>query len=91
MYGNILRDSPSVSTGRTPLLPGVMRMRESVSGLLRVAGTIPHIAILKMSNDMNPKDIINSDWQVFPLTCRTGGDKTLASSSYEFALAYRRV
>jgi len=91
IYGAILRDSPSTATSRTPLLPGLIRMREGVSGLMRVSGTVPYIAILKMSAEMNPKDIINTDWQVFPITCRTGGDRTLASTSYEYALAYRRV
>lgn len=91
LYGSLLRDSPSLSTGRTAMFPGVIRIRDAASGLLRVAGTVPRISLLKMSGDMNPKDIVNTDWQIFPVTCRTGGNPVLSSTSYEYALAYRRV
>ena len=91
MYTRLLRDAPNETTARTPLFPGFFRRYDSASGLYRLAGTIPYAAFMKMSADMNAKDIINTDWQVFPITMRTGGDATLAAPSNEYALAYRRV
>jgi hypothetical protein len=91
LYGRLLRDTPNETTGRTPLLPGLVRLRDGVTGLYSLGGYIPHVTFMKMSQDMNPKDIINTDWQIFPITMRTGGNTTQAAPSYEYALAYRRI
>lgn len=91
MYTRLLRDAPNETTARTPLFPGFFRRYDSASGLFRLAGMIPYAAFMKLSADMNAKDIINTDWQVFPVTVRTGGDPTVAALSNEYALAYRRV
>lgn len=91
IFTRLLRDSPNTTTGRVALFPGLVRLHDSVSGLKRLAGVIPHVAFLRMPLDMNPKDIINTDWQVFPLHARTGVDTTQYSSSEQYALAYRRI
>ncbi len=91
LYARLLRDAPNETTNRTPIFPGLLRLRDSASGLYHLAGSIPNVGIMKFTPDMNPKDIVNTDWQVFPLTMRTGGNTTLASSSFEYALAYRRI
>lgn len=91
IFTRLLRDSPNVATGRVPLFPGLIRLHDSVTGLKLLAGFIPHVAFTKMAASMNPKDIINTDWQVFPIHARTGIDTTQYSTSYDFALAYRRI
>lgn len=95
-YNQVIRDAPNAFTNRTPIFPGVFRRYdyENNSGLASLAGKIPYVGFLKMTPDMNAKDIINTDWQVFPITMRTGGNTLSpsgASLSYEYALAYRRV
>lgn len=91
VYTRLLRDAHNETTNRTPIFPGVVRLRDSASGLYHLAATVPNVGILKMTPDMNPKDLINTDWQVFPFTMRTGGDRVIAALSYEYALAYRRI
>ncbi len=91
IYARLLRDAPNETTGRVPLLPGLVRVLDAGSGLYRLGGMIPRVTTLRMSPDMNPKDIINTDWQVFPITMRTGGNTTQAASSGDYALAYRRI
>jgi len=92
VYANILRDAPNASTHRTPLLPGTLRARLSTADTLwNRHGRIPGVAFLQFAPDMNPKDIINTDWQVFPVSQRAGGNPTLASLSFQYALAYKRV
>lgn len=91
LYVRLLRDAHNETTNRTPIFPGLVRLRDSVSGLYQVGGVVPYVGILKMPPDMNPKDIVNTDWQVFPITMRTGGNTSLAAISYEYALAYRRI
>lgn len=95
-YTQVIRDAPNVFTNRTPIFPGVVRRYdyENNSGLTSLAGTVPYVGFLKFTQDMNAKDIINTDWQVFPITMRTGGNTASpsgASDSGEYALAYRRV
>jgi hypothetical protein len=90
-YARLIRHAPNDATNRTPLFPGMLRLRESASNLYHLAASIPYVAFLKMSSDMNPKDIIDTDWQIFPITQRTGGNAVTAPLSFEYALAYRRV
>lgn len=90
MWYRAMRDAPNDTTNRTPLFPGIFRLFDTPSGLYRIAGTVPDVAFMLMTPDMNPKDLILTDWQIFPLTMRTGGDQTVAAISNEWALAYRR-
>lgn len=93
MFAQVIRDAPNAYTNRTPIFPGLVRRYdyEQDSGLTSLAGIVPYVGFLKFPQDMNAKDIINTDWQVFPITMRTGGDETVASGSDVWAFAYRRV
>jgi hypothetical protein len=90
-YARLIRDAYNDATNRTPIFPGVFRKYDSATARHQFGGTIPYAGFMKMTPDMNAKDIINTDWQVFPLTMRTGGDITQAALSNEDAIAYRRV
>jgi hypothetical protein len=90
-YGRLIRRTPNVSTQRTPLFPGIMRRYVAASSLYQIGATFPNVAFCKFAPNINPKDIINTDWQIFPITQRTGGNGVLAALSGEFAIAYRRV
>lgn len=93
MYTQVMRDSPSQFTARSPIFPGLVRRYdyEQNSGLSSLAGVVPNVGFVKFTQDMNAKDLINVNWQIFPITVRTGGDQSVASTSYEYALAYKRV
>lgn len=96
IYTRLLANSPNQMTSRTAIFPGLVRVADYTEGsnLGRVAGIVPYVGILKFSEEMLAKDIINTDWQVFPITVRTGGSTSTtggAANSGEYALAYRRV
>lgn len=91
IWARAVRDAPNMATNRTPMFPGLVRVYDSVSGLKRLAGSVPYVAFMEMAPDMTAKDIIYTDWQIFPITMRSGGNITVAPNSGEFALAYRRV
>lgn len=85
----LLQDSPNRATGRTVLFPQYVFLLESVQNLYHPVGHVAGVRILEMDN-LNPKDLTNTDWQVFPV-CEKNGDRVNAPNSLTRAFAYRRV
>ncbi len=86
---NILRDSPNAATGRVALLPQYIHVHEDAGDLHYHLGTIDGVRILKMDN-IQPAEIVNTDWQVFPI-CQKNGDRVNCPDSGTYAFAYKRA
>lgn len=85
----ILRSPPNSGTGRSILLPIWIDQYDPAVGLLRTTGYIPNIRVLNMNN-LNPKEIILTNWQVFPIA-QQDGDSVNVPNTFDYAFAYQRV
>jgi hypothetical protein len=85
----LVQRSPNAGTQRSVMLRNFVALHDSVSGLQKIAGYIPGMRVLSMKN-LDDKEIIYTNWQVFPVTQHNGNNINIPSSG-EFALAYQRV
>ena len=92
-YNGILerlyRDSPNNATLRTPLFPLYVFIRDPVSGLFRMSGTLPGVRFASISV-VDPAEVILSDWQCFPLSQKFG-NRVACPGTGKRGLAYKRV
>lgn len=89
MQESVLKATPNSPTLRTPLFPLYVFIRDEVSGLWRTSGLLPGMAVCSNSY-VDAKEVILTDWQVFPITQRFG-DRTLCPDSGKRGVAYKRV
>jgi hypothetical protein len=59
------------------------------SGLLRPIGYIPNIRLINIAN-LNPKDVVNTDWMVFPCQFKNGALLNSYATSGNFGWAVRQ-
>jgi hypothetical protein len=90
--GRLLGRSPSASTWRTSMWPMLFfRGTTTPTDGYYVAGRIPNVCVMMMTDDMLNKAVINTDWRVFPLYAR-GVTRTPSNPiSGNYAIAYREV
>ena len=75
---------------RAPIL-NLFFFRESsvVSNRMTVRGVLPNAGFLNITN-LNPEELTDSDWRVFPLISKTG-DNVVAPITGSLGLAYRQI
>lgn len=73
---------------RTPLIPIYCFLLETNDDLYWPAGVIPGVTECRL-DILNPQEITNDDWQVFPL-CEKDGNEQNGPNTEKFGLAYRR-
>lgn len=79
-------DSPNAFNGRTMLMPNYIHVDDRGSpSWQRIVGIAPAFRFLKMDN-LQPEDIIDTDWMVFPLKTKNAAT---GPTSYNYAIAYR--
>jgi hypothetical protein len=74
---------------RAPMIPQYLFVYNATFAKLIIAGYADHVKLLNMEF-ITPKDIVETDWEVFPLIQKFG-DKTVAPITENLALAYRRA
>lgn len=85
----LLRDSPNTATLRTIMFPEYIFILNYASQTYNMAGYVPGVKVVSMRG-LEGKDLIYTDYQVFPLTQKNGSN-VFASNSGNFGLAYRRI
>jgi hypothetical protein len=88
-FGNIIRYSPSSTTNVAPITPCYVTRRDESISLVRIIGFVPNIGAISILN-LNPKDIVNTDWKVYPRG-QKAGDFTQASVTGRWGLAYKEI
>ena len=84
----LLQRSPNTGTLRSVMFPQLLDIYDSVSGLNKPAGHIPNMRVVNMKA-LDEKEVIYTDWQVFPITQRNGSRVNICNSE-EYAFAYKR-
>lgn len=84
---------PNTYNGRAPLIPITIAEGSSITqsagtlGPWYQLGHIPNVAMVNVRN-LNPKDIVNTDWMVFPIQQKNGNGVTYLNSQ-NLGYAYR--
>lgn len=81
--------SPNTATLRSILLPQYVFIRDSVNGLMQLAGNVPGIRIVNMKY-LDAAEVILNDWQVFPYVAKAG-DRVNYPVSGDYGVAYKRI
>lgn len=88
-YNDLVNRTPNVGTNRSIMFTNYVALHDSVSGLQKLAGYIPGMRVLNMRN-IDEKEIIYTDWQVFPFSQRNGNNVNAVNTS-DWAYAYKRA
>lgn len=90
VYGRLFRVSPNQANLRSALIPCYVRLKDTAVGsnLFRFAGIIDGVRLVNI-RDLNPKEIVEN-YQVFPVTQKTGNNSTAPGSNY-LGMAYLRT
>lgn len=88
-YGRVLvNNSPNAFNGRAVLAPvNFLQGSSGTSGPYFQMGTVSNIRILNIAN-LNPRDIVNTEWMVFPLSQKNGPGITHINSGV-WGVAYK--
>ncbi|PHR58712.1 MAG: hypothetical protein COA47_09915 [Robiginitomaculum sp.] len=95
MNNELLRSSPNQANLRAALFPMHVRVRDYTANspasrdAYFIGGVIPGVRVCNML-ELNPYEIINTNWQVFPVV-QEDGDLTIAPISLTEAFAYERI
>jgi len=86
--GAMFTCSPNAANLRSPLIPIYVRLRNITSPSVRfhLAGFPEGVRLINMK-ELDPKSIVDNNWQVFPLSQKIG-DQSVAALSGNLALAY---
>lgn len=89
LLDTLLRDTPNAANLRTVMFPQYIFIRETASETYKIAGYVPGVKVVSLET-LSEKEIVYTDWQVFPLTQKNGSNQ-FASNSKNLGLAYQRV
>ena len=91
MYSTLLLASSNTFNNRAPMYPMYCKMQnnDNVADTRFLAGHVAGCRVLNIKN-LTPKEIVNTDWQVFPVVSKNG-DWTVGSDTGDLGLAYRRA
>ena len=95
MFSSLLFDSPNQGNLRTALFPMYTRVRDYDANIPAtldayfIGGVVPGVRLCNVSN-LNPKEIVNTNWQVYPMVQKFG-DSDIAPISGDVGLAYERI
>lgn len=92
VYDRFVSHSPSAYNNRSPGLPVFFFLRDNMSGgsnLRMPLGYVPGIRLINIRN-LNPKDVINTDWMVFPMQSKNVGLLNFYTNSGEYGWAIQQ-
>lgn len=85
----ILDASPNASNGRSVILPiTLIQSTLGLTGPYFQLGHIPNAGLINIAN-LNPKDLVNTDWMVFPIGIKGSTNGTYINS-LNYAMAYKK-
>lgn len=91
---DLVDDSPNSSNNRAALIPvefalaSVPYQSNAAAFQYMQIGQIPTAASIDITN-LNPKDTVNTDWMVFPLS-QKNGDATRFVNTLNYGMAYKK-
>lgn len=88
-FGNVINQSPSSATNVAPIMPVYVTKFDLATTSQFIIGYVPNIGSVSMGN-LNPKDLVNTDWEVYPKAQKTGNDAEAAISDH-WGIAYRII
>ncbi len=88
-FGRVIDNSPSTATLVAPIMPCYITRVDSTLVKQRIIGQVPNIGGISIGN-LNAKDIVNTDWDVYP-RCQKTGDNTVATISDDWGIAYKAI
>lgn len=84
----LVQASPNAFNGRSVLVPiNIVQSSSGTSGPYYQLGTVGNARFLNIAN-LNPKEMVNTDWMVFPLSQKNGPGTTYINSA-NYGIAYR--
>lgn len=89
MNDPFIANEPNTATMRAIMHPNYVFTYNAANGLWRLSGHIPSMRVLNM-NSIDEKELIYTDWQVFPLAQRNGSAVNTVNTG-QAALAYKRA
>lgn len=84
--------TPNAFNNRSPGFPVQVFLRDNQSGgsnLSRMLGSIPGVRIINIKN-LNAKDLINTDWMVFPMQSKNLGSSGVFANSGNYGVAFKK-
>lgn len=92
IYNRFIANSPNAFNDRTVGVPIMMYLLENASGgsnLHMPLGYVPNIRFINI-RDLAPKDLVNTDWMVFPLQSKNTGLQNSYANSGNYGWAIRK-
>lgn len=84
----LVQASPNAFNGRSVLVPiNIVQGSSGDTGPYYQLGTVGNARFLNIAN-LNPKEMVNTDWMVFPLSQKNGPGTTYINSE-NYGIAYR--
>lgn len=84
----LVEASPNAFNGRSVLVPiNIVQSSSGVVGPYYQLGTVGNARFLNIAN-LNPKEMVNTDWMVFPLSQKNGPGTSYINSA-NYGIAYR--
>lgn len=86
---NLVLNSPNSFNGRSVLVPiNIVQAASGQATPFLQLGYVGNACVINI-RDLNPKDIVNTDWMVFPVT-QKNGNGTIYINSKNYGYAYRK-
>lgn len=90
IFGDINVSAPTVATLRSPITPCYVLRRDNALDRARIIGEVPNIGSIDISQ-LNPKDLVNTDWRIYPWAQKNAPDTTVAPDSGMYGVAYKEI
>lgn len=85
----LIDNSPNKTNGRAVLVPiNFVQASSADNGPYYQLGTVLNARVLNIAN-LNPKEMVNTDWMVFPVSQKNGPGSVYVNSG-NYGLAYRK-
>lgn len=92
VYDEFIANSPNAINNRSAGVPVMLFLNDDIAGgtnLLTPLGFVPGIRLINIKN-LNPKDLVNTDWMVFPMQSKNAGLVNVYANSLNYGWAVRR-
>jgi len=85
----LISASPNAANGRAALVPiALVQASSGTTGPFYQLGYVGNACLLNIAN-LNPKEMVNTDWMVFPISQKNGPATTYINSA-NYGIAYRK-
>ena len=86
----LINASPNTYNGRAVIMPiTLLQATTAATGPYFQLGHVPNAGVVNMTN-INPKDVVNSDWMAFPIGQKNSTAGTVYINSQMYGMAYKK-